>query len=62
VSEAERIAEAKRLARCRTLVMVAASKVSGVPEGHPQRAALQRKMNALRGALRAQELAYEVER
>jgi hypothetical protein len=47
--------EAKRLARCRTLLMVAESKVASVPDSHPQRAALQRKLHAIRDKLRAQE-------
>jgi hypothetical protein len=54
--------EAKRLARARTLLMVAASKVAGVPEGHPQRAAMQRKLRVVTDKLRAQECASEVER
>jgi len=42
--------------------MVAASKVASVPEGHPQRAALQRKMRELSAKIRAQELDHEASR
>jgi hypothetical protein len=41
--------EAKRLARCRTLAMVAASKVNSLPDRHPQRPDMQRKLNAVEG-------------
>jgi hypothetical protein len=47
--------EAKRLARCRTLEMVASAKVAAVPDNHPRRAELQRKMRALSDKLRVKE-------
>jgi hypothetical protein len=47
--------ENKRLARCRTLEMVAAAKIAAVPDNHPRRAELQRKMRALSDKLRARE-------
>jgi hypothetical protein len=51
--------EAKRLARCRTLLMLAASKVAGVPEGHPQRRDMERKLSAVKDKLRSQERDHE---
>jgi hypothetical protein len=54
--------EARRLAHCRTLEMLAASKVAGVPEGHPLRPSMVRKLTAIRAKIRAQELDHEVER
>jgi hypothetical protein len=51
--------EAKRLARCRTLLAVAAAKVAGLDDNHPQRAVMRRKLNATREKLRVQERIYE---
>jgi hypothetical protein len=47
--------EAKRLARCRTLVAVAAEKVNRLADDHPRRRALSHKLNAVRDRLRGQE-------
>ena len=49
----ERQREAKQLARCRTLVMVAASKVAAVPDA--QRPAMERKLRIVKDKLRTQE-------
>jgi hypothetical protein len=54
--------EAKRLARCRTLLLVAEGKVNSVPDSHPQRAALQRKLHAIRDRLRVAERDHETSR
>jgi hypothetical protein len=55
--EVDRLAadEKRRLARCRTLEMVARSKVAAVPANHPKRAELQRKMREFESKLRARE-------
>jgi hypothetical protein len=50
-------AEARRLARCRTLLAVAEGKVGRVRDDHPQRRDLQRKLNATRDKLAAAERA-----
>jgi hypothetical protein len=49
--------EARRLARCRTLLAVAEGKVGRVRDDHPQRRDLQRKLNALREKIAAAERA-----
>jgi hypothetical protein len=54
--------EAKRLARCRTLLLVAQGKVNSVPDSHPQRRDLERKLTAIRDKLRVQERDHEVSR
>jgi hypothetical protein len=54
--------EHRRLARCRTLFAVAAEKVAGLPDNHPQRAAMTRKLNAVRDKLRSQERDHESSR
>jgi hypothetical protein len=53
--ERERILESKRLARCRTLEMVAQGKIASLADDNPQRVALQRKMREASSTLRAQE-------
>jgi hypothetical protein len=55
--EDERIAadEVRRLARCRTLLLVAQGKVNGVPDSHPQRREMERKLRAIKDKLRTQE-------
>jgi hypothetical protein len=47
--------EHKRLARARTLLMVAASKVAAVPDNHPRRREMAHKLNAIKDALKAKE-------
>jgi hypothetical protein len=42
--------------------MVAEGKVASVPDGHPQRAALQRKLHAIRDKLRVAERDHEAGR
>jgi hypothetical protein len=58
--------EAKRLAHCRTLLMVAEGKVNSLvnslPEGHPQRRDMARKLNVIKDKLRAQERDHEASR
>ena len=54
--------EAKRLARCRTLLMVAEGKVNSLPDSHPQRRDMERKLNAIKGKLRTQEHDHEASR
>jgi hypothetical protein len=55
----QRDQEHKRLARCRTLEMVARSKLAAVPPGDPMRPSLQRAMRVFEAKLRARELAHE---
>jgi hypothetical protein len=52
--------ENKRLARCRTLLALAAEKVNRLADDHPQRRALSHKLNVIKDNLRSQE--REVER
>jgi hypothetical protein len=47
--------EARRLARCRTLLLVAEGKVNSLPDSHPQRRDMERKLSAIKAKLRAQE-------
>jgi hypothetical protein len=47
--------EAKRLARCRTLLLVAEGKVNSLNDSHPQRRDMERKLRALKDKLRTQE-------
>jgi hypothetical protein len=47
--------ESKRLARCRTLLLVAEGKVNSLPDSHPQRRNMERKLIAIKDKLRAQE-------
>jgi hypothetical protein len=47
--------ENKRLAHARTLVAVAAGKMSRVPDNHPARRDLERKLGAIKDRLRVQE-------
>jgi hypothetical protein len=54
--------EARRLARCRTLLLVAEGKVNSVPDSHPRRAAMQRKLRAVKDKLRSQERDHEAAR
>jgi hypothetical protein len=58
----DRAAEAKRLARARTLEMVAAGKLANVPESHPQRREMQRAMLNTSSKLRAAERAFKATR
>jgi hypothetical protein len=62
--EVDRLAadEKRRLAHYRTLEFVARSKVASVPEGHPQRAELQRKMRELSAKIRLAERDHEAAR
>jgi hypothetical protein len=55
----QKAAEHKRLAHSRTLLMLAAAKVAAVPEGHRLRRDMDRKLNTIKGKLRAQELDHE---
>jgi hypothetical protein len=54
--------EQRRLARCRTLLAVAASKVAAVLDSHPKRAELQRKMRELSAKIRLAERDHEAAR
>jgi hypothetical protein len=54
--------EQRRLARARTLEMVAASKAAAVPDNHPKRAELQRKMRELSAKIRLAERDHEAAR
>jgi hypothetical protein len=51
--------EAKRLARCRTLLMVAEGKVASVPDNHPRRRDMERKLRVVKDNLRTQERDHE---
>lgn len=51
--------EHKRLARARTLLMVAQGKVNSVPDSNPRRRDMERKLNAIKDKLRAQERDHE---
>jgi hypothetical protein len=55
--EVDRLAadEVRRLARCRTLLAVASEKVNSVPDSHPQRRELERKLRVVKDRLGAQE-------
>jgi hypothetical protein len=57
MTPAQKAAEAKRLARCRTLVMLAASKIAAAPDA--QRPAMERKLRVVKDKLRAQERDHE---
>ena len=54
--------EAKRLARCRTLLMVAEGKVNSLPDHHPQRRDMERKLNVIKDKLSVQERDHEASR
>jgi hypothetical protein len=55
----QQAAEHRRLARARTLEMVAAGRIASLADDHPQRAALQRKLRAVSSTLRAAERAHD---
>jgi hypothetical protein len=55
-------AESKRLARMRTLEVVAAGRIASLEDRDPQRAALQRQMRAASSTLRAAERDHEARR
>jgi hypothetical protein len=52
----------KRPARARTLLMVAQGKVNSVPDSHPQRPAMERKLRVVKDKLRTQERDHEATR
>jgi hypothetical protein len=54
--------EARRLARCRTLLLVAEGKVNSVPDGHPRRRDMERKLRVVKDKLRTQERDHEASR
>jgi hypothetical protein len=54
--------EDRRLARARTLLMVAEGKVNSVPDNDPKRRDLERKLRVVKDKLRARERDREVER
>jgi hypothetical protein len=54
--------EARRLAHARTLIMVAQGKVNSLPDHHPQRPSMERKLSVIRDKLRVQERAFEATR
>jgi hypothetical protein len=54
--------EARRLARCRTLEMVAAAKVASVPDNDPRRLMLQRKLREISAKIRVRERDHEATR
>jgi hypothetical protein len=49
------VIEQRRLARCRTLLAVAAEKINSVPDSHPQRREMERKLRVVKDRLRVQE-------
>jgi hypothetical protein len=54
--------EAKQLARCRTLLMVAEGKVNSLPDRHPQRRDMERKLTTIKDKLGVQERDHEAGR
>jgi hypothetical protein len=55
----QQAAEHRRLARARTLEMVAAGRIASLADDNPQRAALQRQMRQASDKLRAAERKHE---
>jgi hypothetical protein len=55
--EVDRLAadEKRRLARARTLLLVAQGKVNSLPDSHPQRREMESKLRAIKDRLRTQE-------
>jgi hypothetical protein len=53
----EQIAEHRKLARMRTLEMVASGRIASLPANDSQRAALQRQLRSVSSTLRAAERA-----
>lgn len=58
----EQHAEARRLARCRTMLAVVEAKVASLPDGHAQPPALQRKLRVVKDKLASQEREHEAGR
>jgi hypothetical protein len=56
------VIDQRRLARARTLEMVASAKVAAVPDNDPKRAELQRKMRELSAKIRLAERDHEAAR
>jgi hypothetical protein len=54
--------EGKRLARCRTLLLVAEGKVNSVTDSHPRLRDVQRKLRFIKDKLGAQERDHEASR